>query len=172
MELPKWNDGTGLHKKRPFVRLVAYPDQVSDEEKDYVRKFKMNIVDSNTYAIGSILLSVVLTKKVKGKRRERYATIRDIKLKNEHDNNYLGKHYGKAAYLRLLEFLGDIPLHSGERNKYSTRVWDSLVRDGLAEPVYFKYGGIPIIGYYTSLPGAVKTKLLFGNCKRINTPNT
>jgi hypothetical protein len=47
---------------------------------------------------------------------------------------HLERKYGRAAYVEILSFLGDVPLRSGwELSRGSKPAWDWLVARGVAE---------------------------------------
>jgi hypothetical protein len=49
---------------------------------------------------------------------------------------HLGRNYGRAAYVEILGFLGDVPLQSGfQLSRGSKPAWDWLVDHGVAEQI-------------------------------------
>lgn len=52
-----------------------------------------------------------------------------------------------------------MPLASANLNDFSTPIWQSLVRDGLAEEEYLEVDGKQKMVGYVSIPRTVKEKL-------------
>jgi len=136
-------------KLRPHVNLVDDPIETQHD----IVAHDISILDSTNQVIGNISM-VERKKSDKDKpgdfKRETLAIIKKITLKEL----FIGKGFGKAAYLELLKMLGDTPLVSGSANELSNRVWESLIKDGLAE-----YDETEIIQgkrRYVSKPEAVK----------------
>lgn len=106
---------------------------------------------------------MILTKKLASDKpdhpRPRVAMIEEIIL----EQPYIGKGFGKSAYLELLKSLGEMPLMSSNLNDFSTPIWESLVRDGLAQEEYLEVDGQNKMVGYVSIPQAVKAKLIDTN---------
>lgn len=141
---------------RPFVQIVDHPLEVEESQRPYLSKHNIEIFDSQHTLIGGITLRKNLQSDKPDHPRPRVAMIDEIHL----EQPYIGKGFGKSAYLELLKFLGDMPLMSANTNDFSVNIWQSLVRDGLAEEEYIELDGQRKMVGYISLPDAVKSKLI------------
>ncbi len=139
---------------RQLVHLVDHPIEVEELYKPYVSKHDIEIFDSEDKLIGHIKLRRGLKSDHPDSVRPKNAMIEEIIL----GDPYIGKGFGKAAYIELLKFLGDTPLLSGVLNHNSAKIWESLVHDGLAKEEHLDGYGQP--DGYVSLPEAVKAKLV------------
>jgi hypothetical protein len=147
-ERPEHNGSSESKKTRPVVRLVDYSRPVENESGPHFENHNIDIFDTNGNAIGSLKLEIRVNDDQKSAR------IYEITLKPE----FIGKSFGKAAYLELLKFLGDTPLISSTNhlNDYSTKIWESLIRDGLAEEEYIEVEDQSKLVGYRSIPKEVK----------------
>lgn len=143
-------------KIRPAVRLIDHPLNVVENLRPFLSKHDIEIMDSQNNVIGKIILSKKLKSDKPDHPRPRGAWIDEIRL----EQGYTGKGFGKAAYLELLKSLGDMPLISATLNDFSTPIWESLVRDGLAEKEYLESNGQQKMVGYVSLPETIKAKLI------------
>lgn len=143
-------------KTRPVVRFVDHPIEVGEELRPYASKHHIEIFDAQNNLIGKMILRKKLASDKPNYPRPRVAMIEEIIL----EQPYIGKGFGKAAYLELLKSLGDMPLMSANLNDFSTPIWESLVRDGLAQEEYLEVDGQRKMVGYVSIPEAVKAKLI------------
>lgn len=149
LESPEQHITSESKKSKPIVHLVDRPVKTQHN----LVLHKIEILDSGNQVIGAIsmLERVKSDKDQPGDfKRESVAMIKQIDLHEP----FIGKGYGKAAYLELLKILGDTPLVSASTNKFSDRVWESLVRQGFAE--YDELEGKQETRRYVSKPEAVK----------------
>ena len=146
-ETPEQYDLPEPKKSRPVVYLVDKPV----ETQPNLILHRIEILDSQNQVIGNIS---VLERKKSGKpgdfKRETVAMIKQIDLAEQ----FIGKGFGKAAYLELLKMLRDTPLVSASTNQDSNKIWESLVRDGLAE--YDEPEGKQEVKRYVSKPEAIR----------------
>lgn len=149
-ETPERYDLPEPKKSRPFVRLIDNPVQTQPN----LTLHRIEISDSHGQVIGNISM---LERKKSGKHgdfeRETVAIIKQINLAEQ----FIGKGFGKAAYLELLKILGDTPLVSGSTGQDSNKIWESLVRDGLAD--HDESEGTRKVKRYVSRPEAIKQYL-------------
>jgi len=140
-------------KLRPVVRL-NFPSV--DSKRVYERyPYDIKVLDAANNPIGSLTLRVNIPDSWNGTVRN-VARVSEINI----DAPYVGKGFGKATYLEILKFLGDMPLQSGSINDNSIGIWESLVRDGLAEREYTQDEGGEKQVRYISRPDIVKVKLI------------
>lgn len=143
-------------KTRPTVRFVDHPIEVGEELRPYTSKHNIEIFDSQNNLIGKMILRKKLASDKPDHPRPRVVMIEEIIL----EQPYIGKGFGKSAYLELLKSLGDMPLMSANLNDFSTPIWESLVRDGLAQEEYLEVDGQRKMVGYVSIPQAVRAKLI------------
>ena len=142
-------------KTYPAIKLIERQLPSPEGWERFSTSHEVQILNKEQHTVGVIKLEKGLP--VSGETSHTMAWIRDITI----EKAYRQKGYGKAAYVELLKFLGDMPLHSGLLNSdASGYIWESLVRDGLAHEEYVEIGGeVRLVGY-VSVPEVVKSKLL------------
>jgi hypothetical protein len=152
-----------VFKIRPVVHLIDYPLEVPKKLSKLLTRHKLQIIDVDNTNIGFIILDKNLDSEKPFISRKRVAIIEEIELQEP----YIGKGYGKAAYLELLKILGDLPLQSWNINDDSKTIWLSLVRDGLAQEDFIEIKGKKKMIGYVSIPAAVIAKLIDTNIQNI-----